>query len=106
MNNIDKLLSNRNTNISENKINPMGGVWTVDMHKSSLGTVLEHGLNDRVMIMGLPHTSGWRAITPVCLSHQTYVKKVHQWLRDNPNARKVSVLSVNTGEWVKVWESK
>lgn len=85
------------------------GSWQVSRYENNpfgSGEILRHGLDGRVMLMGLPRNSGWRAISAVCLPHQTYVEKVTEWFDEEPRLpREVAVLEVDTGEWVTVWES-
>lgn len=80
------------------------GRFTVPIKENHFGLLLDHDHSDRVMLMGLPSTAGWRAISSVCLSHQTYVKKAEEWLKGKKQARKIAVLEVDTGEWQTVWE--
>lgn len=80
------------------------GRFTVPLSGTNFGLLLDHDHSDRVMLMGLPARSGWRAISSVCLSHQTYVKKAEEWLEGNKHARKIAVLEVDSGEWQTVWE--
>lgn len=80
------------------------GQFTVPLKETSFGLLLDHDHSDRVMLMGLPRSAGWRAISSVCLPHQTYVEKVEEWLGGKKFAREIAVLEVDSGEWETVWK--
>lgn len=80
------------------------GTFTVGGNVTRSGNYsLKHGLDGAVLFMGLPRLHGWRPFGAMILAHQTYKKDVVTWLRENPGAREVAVLAVDTGEWATVW---
>lgn len=82
------------------------GDWEVDIGSSIHGRpILSHDLEERVILMGLPKLAGWEPFGRIMLSHQTRVEKVRDWLDDNPFAREVAVLEVDTGTWQTVWSA-
>lgn len=80
------------------------GRFVVELVGTSFGLRLAHGLDSRVMLMGLPRRHGWRAISSVHLPHQSYVEKAEEWLGGVGHPREVAALNVDAGKWVTVWQ--
>lgn len=81
------------------------GEWTVDVVESDTGSQrLAHGATSRVILMGLPMHSGWKAFEHLHLPHQTRVEKVKDWIEEHPNAREVAVVEIDRGIWHTVWK--
>ena len=79
------------------------GEYVVPTRSNSFGEVLEHGLSQPVFFVALPKLHSWKPFRSICLSHQTYKKKVEKKIRDSGRLREVAVMGTETGEWVTVW---
>lgn len=79
------------------------GTYVVSSRANNFGEVMEHGLSQPVIFVALPKTSGWKPFGHLCLSHQTYKKKVEKQVREGRKLREVAVMGTETGEWVTVW---
>lgn len=86
------------------------GDWTVDLtSEGTFGASLTHDLGHNVIFMALPYNAGWHTMGEcfTMLSGQTYAKKVEAFFEENGTSfRKISIVSLETGDWQTVWETK
>lgn len=85
------------------------GEWTVKMSsEKNFGARLKHGLGDHIIFMALPNNAGWHSMgkSYTMLSHQAYAKKIESFFEENGTQfRKISIVSLETGNWQTVWET-
>lgn len=85
------------------------GEWTVELtSEGTFGASLKHGLGHNVIFMALPNNGGWHSVGKghTMLAGQTYAKKIEEFFENNGTKfRKISVVSLETGAWQKVWET-
>lgn len=78
------------------------GEFTVSLRESSFGYVLEHELDQPVIFAARPTHGGWKPFGFLCLSHQTYAKKIEERLEENVPTEIVAI-GTETGDWMTVW---